>query len=116
MTTQNSSLSLDGRTIAIGVLSLTASVLFVGLMLLTAQPRTAQASGMIDRGGDYIMSTIRVDSNVEALMVLDSAARRLNVYLADTNRKKLTLVQNNIPLEKMPGAIVDPANQRNRQP
>lgn len=116
MTNANTNVNLDGRTFAIGVLSLTACVLFVGLMLLMAQPRTARASGMIDRGGDYVMSTIRVDSNVEALLVLDSAARRVNVYVADTSHKKLTLVQNNIPLEKMPGAIVDPANKRNKQP
>lgn len=114
MTTQTE--ALDRNTFIAGVLSITASVLLVGVLWLVAQPRIAQASGQLDRAGDYMMATLRVDSNLEEVVVLDSAARRVNLYLADTNRKKLVLIQNNIPLEKMPGAVIDPANKRNKQP
>lgn len=108
--------SIDGRTFAIGVLSVTACILFTGLVLMVSQPRTALASGEVDRGGDYIMATIKLDTNAEGLLVLDSAARRMNMYFANVSQKKLQLIQNNVPLDKMPGAVVDPGNKRNNKP
>ncbi len=90
---------IDGRTFAIGVLSVTASVLFVGLILLTQQP--AQAIGMNDRGGDYLMLTQQMSTSTEAVAVIDAAAKRMNVYEFDYNNKAIRILKQ-VPLDQLP--------------
>lgn len=95
--------TLDSRTFAIGVLSITGCVLFVGFLLLAANPRTAHAIGQSDRGGDYIMLTQQLSSSQEGVVVIDAAAQRLHLYGFDFNRKELVLVSR-IPLDRLRGA------------
>ena len=57
--------SFDTKTFAIGVLSVTACVLFVGFLLIAQQP--ALASGLNDRGGDYIMLTQQLSTTTEGI-------------------------------------------------
>jgi hypothetical protein len=83
---------LDGRTFGIGVLSVTACILFVGLILLLNSP-PAHAIGMNDRGGDYILATQQVSNTLEALVVIDAAAKRMIVYAFDHNRRSLDIVE-----------------------
>jgi hypothetical protein len=90
---------LDGRTLAVGVLSVTATVLFVGFLLVVQRP--AQAIGMLDRAGDYKMLTYRVQNSKELLVVVDAAAKKVLFYDFDIASKKLGVV-NNIPLDQMP--------------
>ena len=66
--------------LAIGVLSTTAVILFVGLILLNAQPATVHASGMLDRGGDYIMLTGDLWEQEELVYVIDAGSNRMISY------------------------------------
>ncbi len=91
--------TVDGRTFAIGVLAVTACVLFVGFMLTAMQP--AQATGQIDRGGDYKMLTQQISRSREALIVVDSAAKRAVIYDFDYGNKQLQIAAT-IPLDELP--------------
>lgn len=93
---------LDGQTFAIGVLSVTSCVLLVGFLLVTMMPRPASAIGMLDRGGDYIMLTQQFSNSTEGVVIVDAAAKRMNVYVLDLSSKQIKLLQNNIPLDQLP--------------
>lgn len=92
---------LDPRTFAVGVLTITAAVLLVGWLMISA-PRAAYAIGMLDRGGDYIMVTQQISNSEEVVVVIDAASDRMNVYLLDANSRKLALIQSNFPLDRLP--------------
>ena len=81
--------AVDGKSFAIGILSVTACVLFVGLLIVTMLPTPAQAIGTSDKGGDYIMLTQQLTSSQEGVVVIDVASQRLAVYAYDINRKQL---------------------------
>jgi hypothetical protein len=80
---------LDGRNLAIGVLSITACTLFVGFLLVTTLSSPAHAIGTSDRSGDYIIVTQQLSDSQEAVVILDAAAKRLLLYGYDYNRKQL---------------------------
>jgi hypothetical protein len=80
----------DNRLFAIGVLAITACILFVGFLLVQNTP-PAHAEGMNTAGGDYHMSTVRLSDTQEAVMVMDAAARRVAVYVWDRRREVLDL-------------------------
>ncbi|MGD8450702.1 MAG: hypothetical protein PVJ57_02690 [Phycisphaerae bacterium] len=82
------STTIDARTFAIGVLSVTACIFFVGLLLVNSAP-PAQAIGMSDRSGDYVVCTQQLTTSNEGVIVLDAAAKRMIVYSYDYNRRQL---------------------------
>lgn len=81
--------AVDSRNLAIGVLSTTAVILFVGLVLLQTRPTPAYASGMADRGGDYILITGELWDREELLYLIDAREQRLLTYKYDLNRKTI---------------------------
>jgi len=69
----------DKQNATIAVLCITAMLLAAALLLLRpAEP--ALAAGSESRGGDYSMVTARLSGSRDALIVVDSAAKKLNVY------------------------------------
>jgi len=71
----------NSQNLTIGVLSITATILLVALLLNTTGGRhDAMAFGQLDRGGDYIILTGQFTENQEVVYVTDAAAQRLNVY------------------------------------
>lgn len=94
-------ITVDQKSLAIGVLTVTACILFVGLMLVMQQP--ARAIGMNDRSGDYIMLTQQVSNSGEALIVIDAAAQKMMVYGFDYNTRQLEIVRR-VDLNEMPKA------------
>ncbi|MFH1748122.1 MAG: hypothetical protein ABIG44_13885 [Planctomycetota bacterium] len=104
---------LDGKTFAIGVLSITACVLFVGFLLISISPTPAYAIGMNDRSGDYIMLTQQLTNSSEGLIIADAASKRLIVYSFDPNRKQIVILSG-IPLDRLREPEPDPADQPNR--
>ncbi len=92
--------ALDSRTFLIGILGVTACVLFVGLMLLTQAP--AYALGMNDRGGDYIMSTQQISTSQEAIVIVDAAAKQMIVYEFDYSNRRLNVLHKPVALDQMP--------------
>ncbi len=81
--------TVDGKLFAIGILSVTACILFVGFLLLSMTPTSALAQGQIDRGGDYIMLTQQISQSVEGIIIIDAASKRLVIYEFDINRKSI---------------------------
>ena len=84
------SAGLDRQTFAIGILCITACVLFVGLLLVSQQP--VLAMGMNDRGGDYIMCTQQIAANSEAVVVIDGAAKQMILCQLDFNTRRIELI------------------------
>ena len=80
---------MNTKDLAIGTLSVTAVILFVGLVITQMSPPPALAVGQIDRGGDYTMLTGQVTADEEVLYVLDSAIPRLTVYAFNISMGRL---------------------------
>ena len=83
---------MDSRNFAIGVLSTTAVVLFVGLVLVQTQPEPAQAFGMNAQGGDYLLITGQLEPSEELLYVIDARSERMLIYRCDVNRRQIQRV------------------------
>ncbi len=95
----NQPMPLDAKVFAIGVLGITACVLFVGLILISQQP--TYATGMNDRGGDYIMLTQQLSTTTEGIVVIDAAAKQLIVYDFDYNNRSLEILRR-VYLDQLP--------------
>lgn len=94
--------TIDGKTFAIGVLSITACILFVGLLLITSE--AAYGIGQTDRAGDYIMLTQQLTDYQEGVIVIDAASRQMTLYALDGANKQLRILHQNIPLDQLPGS------------
>ena len=103
---------IDGKDLTIGVLSITACILFTGLILVMMQPKPAYAFGQNDRAGDYIMLTQQISTSQEACVIIDAASRQMSVYALDGSNRQLKVLHPNIPLADMPG----PGGRKDRQP
>lgn len=84
--------TLDPKLFGVGVLSITAVILFVGFLLLAMTPRPAVAESMNDRGGDFIMTTHRLFNNREGVMVMDAASKQMVLYLWEGGQRQINMV------------------------
>lgn len=104
---------IDTGTFTIGVLSVTACVLFVGLMFLLQVP--AQAIGTNDRAGDFVMCTQQVTTTTEALILIDAAAKQMLIYEFDYGTRTLDILRR-VNLAELPGPRdQQPAEEQQRQ-
>lgn len=87
-----SSASLTRDGFAIGILSVTAVILFVGLVVVISLPQPAAAIGQTDRGGDYLMVTSQFTNNWEVAMITDGAVGRMGAYFYNINTRSVELV------------------------
>jgi ethanolamine utilization microcompartment shell protein EutS len=94
--------TIDEKTFAIGILTVTACILLAALLLITMQP--AYAIGQLDRGGDYIMLTQQLSNSQEGVIIIDAASRQMTLYAFNGANRQLQLLHQNIPLDQMPGA------------
>ena len=81
---------MDTKSFAIGTLSITAVILLAALIILGQLPdaQPALGSGVAMAGGDYMILTGYYERNSELLYIIDTAAKRLNVYGYDMSRGK----------------------------
>jgi hypothetical protein len=93
------SVAINGKTLAIGVLTVTACIFFVGLILVSQPP--AYAIGQLDRGGDYIMLTQQLSTTTEGIVVIDAAAKQMIVYQYDYNNRSLDILKR-VYLDQLP--------------
>ncbi len=96
--------TLDSRNFAIGVLSITAVILLVALLIVQTLPSPALASGMTVTAGPYIL-TVGTDlaPDEELLYVIDTPSQRLVSYRFDPLKYEIQIVQG-IELDKLRGA------------
>ncbi|HNO79785.1 MAG TPA: hypothetical protein PKN33_17190 [Phycisphaerae bacterium] len=74
-------MSTNAKNISIGVLSITAVILFVGIILVSspaAQP--AYAGNVSSYGGDFTVTIGRVTRDAELIYLVDNTTERLIVY------------------------------------
>jgi len=84
---------MDSRNLALAVLTVTAAILFVGLVVVsTLSPQQAMAVGQMDRAGDYVVATGQLQDSTEVVYVTDAAEERLNVYVYDITRRQLQVL------------------------
>ena len=109
---------MNSKDFAIGILSTTAVILLVGLVILNARPEPAQASGMTTTGRDYVLTVGAGGSADEELVyVLDAPAGKLIVYWFDGGRGRIEIAQG-IDLEELRKATAtatQPTQQRGRR-
>ncbi|MGB2988064.1 MAG: hypothetical protein WBE26_19520 [Phycisphaerae bacterium] len=85
---------MDSRNFAIGILSTTAAILLVGLLIINTRPEPVWADGMTVTGGDYVLTVGGVSTaDEEYLYVIDAPAGKLISYRFDTGRKQVEIVQ-----------------------
>ena len=112
---------MDSRHFAIGVLSTTATILLVGVVLLYSRPEDVRADGMTTSGGGYVMTVGGLTQGDEQIVyVLDTSTDKMVVYRFDTNRHQIEILQG-IDLAELPGATKptdpkQPGQPRTRQP
>jgi len=78
---------MDKKTFTIGILSLTAVILFVANLIV---PPRAQAD-MAIKDRDYQAVTAHIQANDEGLYVLDNRSGLMALFSYDPNRKTLAL-------------------------
>lgn len=89
---------MNHKDFAIGVLTVTATILLTAVLLLTVlAPKPVHAYAQLDQGGGYTMFTVQVSDSTELLNVINHAAGLMNVYHYDINTGKLVQLQQ-IPL------------------
>lgn len=85
---------MNQQNFAIGILSVTATILLVGILLMgTLAPQEAQGYAQIDRGGDYVMLTSQWRLSDEVLWILDGRSQMLGLYYFNPDRARLELVR-----------------------
>lgn len=85
---------MDSKNFAIGVLSTTATILLVGVVLLYSRPDIVRADGMTASGGGYIVTVGSLTQNDEELVyVIDATTEKMIAYRFDGNRRQIELVQ-----------------------
>ncbi len=99
------------KNLAIGVLSTTAVILLVGLILLHSKPEPAYGGGMTAQGGDYLLVTGQIQRNEQALYVIDAGAHRMIAYRFDLARKQIKIISG-LDLNKIGGGDDDSSGKR----
>ena len=85
---------LSAKDFAIGVLSVTAVILFTSLVILhSLPPQKAMASGQGGVTGDYVVSTSRLDNMTETLFIVDTPSQLMNMYGYIPSRGTVELLQ-----------------------
>ncbi len=83
---------MNHQNMIIGVLTVTATILLVGLILLgTLTQQPAHAVGQNDRCGNYLMATGQWNGNRELLWILDAKSGNLGMYYFDSQRARIEL-------------------------
>lgn len=83
---------MDSKNLAIGILSTTAVILLVGLLIIQSRPEPAYGFGMNAQGGDYLVTTGQLDSAQELLYVIDARSGQLLAYRFDMSRQQISIV------------------------
>lgn len=107
---------MDSRNFAIGILSTTAIILLVGIVIISTQPEPVWADGMTATGGGYVLTVGDVEAaDEELLYVVDGSTEKLIAYRFNPARRQIEIVQglDLAELRRPPG---QPARPRRGQP
>jgi hypothetical protein len=107
---------MHSKNFAIGVLSTTAAILIVTLVIVNTRPQAVLADGMAIISGDYSISVGALTRNDEDLLyVVDNPQEMLNTYRFDNRAQEIQLVQS-ISLKEMRAAGTAPPKGNPQRP
>lgn len=87
-------MTMTSKDFAIGILSVTAVILLVGLLVINVgRPEAAYGYGQNASGGDYLVTTSQFDGLTELLYVLDAGVEQMNVYAYNVALGRVELVR-----------------------
>ncbi len=100
---------MNSRDLAIGILSVTAVILLVGLIVIHVfSPGAAYGYAQNASGGDYVVTTAQFDGVTELLYVLDASVEQMNVYVFSLPAGRVELLRS-LDVRRRQGA---PAERR----
>ncbi len=100
---------MNNKDFAIGVLTVTATVLLSAVLLLSVLgPKPAHAFAQLDQSHGYTLFTVQVSDATELLNVINHAAGLMNIYRFDINLNRLVPLQQ-IPLPPVQTGTAGPA-------
>lgn len=101
---------MNSKDLAIGILSTTAVILFVGLLVIQSRPAPALAAGMTTTAGRYVM-TVGVASidDEELLYLTDNTLKKMIIYRFNNAKARIDILQG-IDLEQMRKSAAGPSN------
>ena len=84
---------MDSKNFTIGILSTTAVILLVGLVVVNTRPDPAIAAGMTTTSGDYVLTVgTATIGNEEILYIIDAPAEKLIAYRFHGARREIEVV------------------------
>lgn len=112
---------MDSKNFAIGMLSTTAVILFVGLAVIHSRPAPVYADGMTVRGGDYEVTVGALDQDDEELVyIIDAAQQRMIAYRFNSTTERIEIVTGvelaNLREQAAPGSSGPGSNRNRRRP
>jgi len=84
---------MDSKNLAIGVLSTTAVILLVGVLIIGTRTDPALASGMSATGGTYSVIVGKLNTTEEIVYVIDASTETLVSFTFDSARKSIQPIQ-----------------------
>jgi hypothetical protein len=85
---------MHSKDLAIGVLSVTAVILFAALVIVqTLAPQAAVAYAQTGNSGDFLVTTTQLDDTAELIVVVEAAVQRMNIYGFNVPVGQIELVQ-----------------------
>ncbi|MFQ5461819.1 MAG: hypothetical protein ACE5E5_04240 [Phycisphaerae bacterium] len=84
---------MNSKDFAIGILTTTATILLVGLLVIGSRSQPAMAGAMTDDNGPYVItvSTLTSDDE-EVVLVLNAPEEKLIAYRFDAARRELVVL------------------------
>ncbi len=108
---------MDSKNLAISILSTTAAILLVGLLIVNTQPEPVWASGMNATAGDYVLTVgTDISDDEELLYVIDTSAEKLIVYRFDGRKHQIEIVQGIDLAELRQATTPSPKPSRGKKP
>ena len=84
---------VESKNLAIGILSTTAMILLVGLLIIQTRPQQVMAAGMTTTNGDYAMTVgVASQNNEEVVYIIDAPIQRLIAYSFNAGRREIVVV------------------------
>jgi hypothetical protein len=107
---------MNSKDLAIGILSVTATILLVGLILINVWgPGPAYGYAQNASGGDYVVTTSQYDAVTELLYVLDANVEQMNVYGFNVPMGRIELLRSlDVRRRQPPGPERRPAPGRGK--
>ena len=95
---------MDSKNFAIGLLSTTAVILLVGVLIIQSRPAPALASGMTASAGRYVITVgTRTIGDEEFVFVIDTSSEKMIIYRFNSAKLQIELIQG-ISLKEMRAA------------